>query len=179
MTHDAAMPTWAEAGERRRAHVGRVVALLDVWAAAMRLDDEERRAWRDAGRWHDALRDAPEPTLRELANDATSPIALLHGPAAAERLARDGERRPSVLAAVRWHTVGCARWDRVGRALYLADYLEPGRTFAGGVRAFLAGVVPHDLDGAFRQVVRLRIETGLRDGRALHPRTVDLWNSIA
>ena len=177
MTDDASMPPWAEAGERRRAHVARVVALLDAWADAMRLDDAERLAWRDAGRWHDALRDAPEPTLRELSGDTTSPVALLHGPATAERLARDGESRANVLAAVRWHTLGCARWDRVGRALYLADYLEPGRAFARSERAFIASTVPRDLDGAFRQVVRLRIETGLRDGRALHPRTVDLWNS--
>jgi len=176
---DALLPSWAEAGERRRAHVARVVALLDAWADAMRLDDAERRAWRDAGRWHDALRDAPEPVLRELSGDAASPVELLHGPAAAERLAREGERRQAVLDAVRWHTVGCAGWTRVGRALYLADYLEPGRTFARGERAFLAGTVPHDLDGAFRQVVRLRIETCVRDGRALHPRTVDLWNSLA
>ena len=179
MSDVALMPAWAEAGERRRAHVGRVLALLDRWAAAMRLDDEERAAWRDAGRWHDALRDAPEAMLRELSGDPASVVELLHGPAAAERLARDGERRTAVLEAVRWHTVGCARWDRVGRVLYLADYLEPGRTFARSERAFIAASVPHDLDGAFRQVVRLRLEAGLRDGRALHPRTVDLWNSLA
>ena len=178
MSDPIAMPAWAEAGERRRAHVARVVALLDGWAAAMRIDDDERRAWRDAGTWHDALRDAAEPTLRALAGDATSPTALLHGPAAAERLARDGEGRAAVLDAVRWHTVGCAGWGRVGRALYLADYLEPGRAFARGERAFLAAMVPHDLDGAFRQVVRLRLEAGLRDGRPLHARTVELWNAL-
>lgn len=179
MSVDALLPAWAEAGERRRAHVARVVRLLDAWADVLCLDDEERRAWRDAGRWHDALRDAPEPVLRELSGDPTSPVALLHGPAAAERLARDGERRASVLDAVRWHTVGCARWDRVGRALYLADYLEPGRAFARGERAFVAATVPHDFEGALRQVVRLRLEAGLRDGLALHPRTVELWNTLA
>lgn len=179
MTGAVAMPEWAEAGERRRAHVARVVALLDAWAVAMRLDEEERRAWRDAGRWHDALRDAAEPALRALTGDAESAAELLHGPAAAERLAQDGEDRATVLDAVRWHTVGCARWSRVGRALYLADYLEPGRRFARGERAFLAASVPRDFDGAFRQVVRLRIEGCLRDGCALHPRTVDLWNAVA
>ena len=179
MSDDALLPAWAEAGERRRAHVARVVRLLDGWADAMRLDAEERRAWRDAARWHDALRDAPEPVLRELSGDAAAPVALLHGPAAAARLARDGERRAQVLDAVRWHTVGSACWDRVGRALYLADYLEPGRAFARGERAFIAAMVPHDFDGALRQVVRLRLEAGLRDGLALHPRTVELWNALA
>ena len=179
MTDETLLPPWAEAGERRRAHVGRVVALLDGWADALGLDDAERRAWRDAGRFHDALRDADEPTLRALAGDAASPIDILHGPAAAARLERDGETRAAVLEAVRWHTVGCARWDRVGRALFLADYLEPGRTFARLERGFVAAMVPHDFAGAFRQVVGMRIETALRDGRALHPRTVELWNALA
>lgn len=172
------MPSWAVASDRRRAHVARVVALLDGWADAMGVASEERAAWVDAGRYHDALRDADEPTLRRLASDPAAPIDLLHGPAAAVRLARDGEARADVLDAVRWHTVGSASWTRVGRALYLADYLEPGRKFARGERAFLASTVPRDFDGAFRQVVRLRLDASLRDGRPLHPQTVALWNAI-
>ena len=38
------LPPWAQAGERRRAHIARVTALLDEWADAMHLDPEERRA---------------------------------------------------------------------------------------------------------------------------------------
>ena len=53
------------------------------------------------GLWHDALRDAPESQLREITGDATSPVDILHGPAAAALLARDGERRVEVLDAAR------------------------------------------------------------------------------
>src|SRR6185437_12934843 len=50
-----------------------------------------------------------------------------------------------------------------GQALYMADYLEPGRPFARADRAFLAMHVPRDFDGAFRQVVRHRVEWCLRE----------------
>ena len=106
------------------------------------------------------------------------PLNVLHGPAAANRMSALGETRENVLAAVRWHTVGSASWDRAGRALYMADFLEPGRNFSRADRAFLAEHLPHDFDGVFRQVVRMRLEWTLREGKALFPEAVGLWNSV-
>ena len=171
------LPSWAQVSDRRRAHVERVTRLLDHWAAVLRMPAHERQAWHDAGRWHDALRDAPVEVLRELAG-ADLPDRVLHGPAAAARLARDGEGRHDVLEAIRWHTLGSARWARTGRALFMADFLEPGRPFAAHDRAFLAAQVPADFDGVFRQVVRMRIEWTLREGKPLFPGTVALWNEV-
>jgi 2-amino-4-hydroxy-6-hydroxymethyldihydropteridine diphosphokinase len=165
-------------GEKRRAHIQRVTALLAKWAPHLARDDAEYQAMLDVGVWHDALRDAPEPTLREITGDATSPVELLHGPAAAELLARDSEARSEVLDAVRWHTIGSARWGRVGRALYMADFLEPGRKFAAADRAFLASLVTHDFDGVLRQVVRMRLEWSLREGLEVFPETAGFWNAI-
>lgn len=172
------LPSWACVGERRVAHIGRVTALLDSWAVALRLPAAEARAWHDAGRWHDALRDAPEAELRRLTPGIDRPVPVLHGPAAANRLAAEGETREDVLEAVRWHTVGHADWARTGRALYMADFLEPGRGFLQGDRAFLAQHLPHDFDGVFRQVVRMRLEWTLREGKGLFPEAVDLWNAV-
>ncbi|WKW12310.1 hypothetical protein Strain138_001594 [Pseudogemmatithrix spongiicola] len=175
---DPVLPAWAEVGEKRRAHIARVTALLDRWAAQLRLTADEAQAWHDAGRWHDALRDAAPETLRALADGPDRPVETLHGPAAAARLERDGEARRDVLDAIRWHTVGYAGWSRVGRALYMADFLEPGRQFARADRAFLADHLAHDFDGVFRQVVRMRIEWTVREGKALFPETVALWNLV-
>jgi 2-amino-4-hydroxy-6-hydroxymethyldihydropteridine diphosphokinase len=175
------LPAWAQAGEKRRAHIRRVTALLDSWASEMQLPAGDARAWHDVGAWHDALRDAPEGELRALTADgpfAASPPSVLHGPAAAARLERDGEARACVLEAIRWHTVGNSRWEMAGRALFMADFLEPGRGFAKADRAFLASLLPRDFDGVFRQVVRMRMEWTLREGNALFPQTVELWNSI-
>jgi HD superfamily phosphohydrolase YqeK len=172
------LPSWAQVGDKRRAHIGRVAALLEEWAAAMRLSPEERRDWLDAARWHDALRDAPRELLRSLAGNAPYEPEMLHGPAAAARLIQDGESRQNVLEAIRFHTVGAPTWDRTGRALYMADFLEPGRTFSREDRAFLSAQVPHDFDRVFRQVVRMRLVYALNEGHTLFPETVQLWNTI-
>ena len=172
------VPAWARMGAARREHVARVVALLESWASRMGVSEAEARAWRDAGAWHDCLRDAADGELRALARDEVRPAVVLHGPAAAERLAQEGETRAEVLDAVRWHTVGHAAWARTGCALFMADYLEPGRPFSRAERAFLAAVVPVDFGGAFRQVVRLRLEGALRDAREIFPETLELWNRV-
>ncbi|MCA0376277.1 MAG: hypothetical protein LCH84_11520 [Gemmatimonadetes bacterium] len=172
------LPAWAIVSDKRRAHIGRVTALLMQWADALALDTSERAAWYDAGRWHDALRDADEPTLRTLTGDAERPFGMLHGPAAALRLASEGETRADVLEAIRWHTVGSADWAQVGRALYMADFLEPGRSFMQADRGFLADRVPEAFDAVFRQVVRLRLEWTIREGKGLAPETVRLWNRV-
>jgi 2-amino-4-hydroxy-6-hydroxymethyldihydropteridine diphosphokinase len=173
------LPPWACVSDKRRAHIERVTALLDEWADGLRLTREDARAWHDAGRFHDALRDAPEQQLRALAGDpAGYTTEMLHGPAAAARLAADGETRQDLLDAIRYHTVGNASWGRLGRALYMADYLEPGRKFSRADRAYLASQVPHAFDTTFRQVLRARLEWSLREGMRLFPEAVALWNAV-
>ena len=172
------LPSWARVSPKRRGHIERVTALLDEWARVLAPPEEEARAWHDAGAWHDALRDADEAELRRWAGPTDRPLTTLHGPAAAARLADDGETRAGVLDAVRWHTLGSADWDRTGRALYLADFLEPGRPFLTVERAALASRVPRDFDAVFRDVVRLRLEWTLREGKPMFPETVELWNRI-
>jgi HD superfamily phosphohydrolase YqeK len=173
------LPSWAQVSEKRRAHIVRVTALLDDWATQLKLKKAEAVAWNDAGRLHDALRDAPDDMLRELGGELPGfTLEMLHGPAAAEYLRRQGESRTDLLDAIRYHTVGSCAWGRLGRALYMADYLDPGRKFSRADRAYLAAQVPHDFDGTFRQVVRARLEWSLREGMQLYPESVQLWNQV-
>lgn len=172
------LPAWACVNERRRAHIGRVAELMERWARELGVSPADAAAWRDAALWHDALRDAAEETLRALVPRPDFTAEMLHGPAAAVRLEREGETRAELLDAVRWHTVGSAAWGRLGRALFMADFLEPGRRFLPADRAFLAAHVAHDFEGVFRQVVRMRIEHALREGYTLFLETVALWNVV-
>lgn len=172
------LPPWARVTEKRAEHIQRVTNLLGAWAATMRLDAAEARAFMDSGLLHDALRDAPEQELREGTGDRTSPVGLLHGPAAATTLERNGETRRDVLDAIRYHTVGHVGWGRVGKALYMADFLEPGRKFSRQDRYFLSLQVPTNFDGVFRQVVRMRLEWTVREGNLIFPETVELWNAL-
>jgi len=160
------LAAWAQVQPERRAHIERVVALLKTWADAMHVDANERDRWLRAGWLHDALRDAP----------LGDPKA--HGPTAADRAESDGERDRGVLDAVRYHTIGFAGWDDVGRMLYLADFLEPGRTSDVADRAELATRVPAERDAVLREVARQRIEWVLRSGWPLPPETVAFWNQL-
>jgi 2-amino-4-hydroxy-6-hydroxymethyldihydropteridine diphosphokinase len=161
------LPPWAQVSAARRAHIERVADLLGTWADAMAVTATERTRWLKAAYLHDALRDAP---LED---------QLAHGSAAADRAAREGETDQGVLDAVRYHTVGYAGWDDVGRMLYLADFLEPGRKFAAAERRTLALRVPQERDPVLKEVVRWRIEWVLRSGWPLAPETVGLWNALA
>ena len=179
MSGEIVLPAWSAVSDKRRAHIERVTTLLDSWASELGLGRKEATAWHDAGRLHDALRDAPDDVLRSLSGDVPGyTLEMLHGPAAAERLRMDGETRSELLEAVRHHTVGSRAWGRLGRALYMADYLEPGRKFSRADRAYLATQVPRDFDGTFRQVLRARLEWSLREGMRLYPEAVQLWNDV-
>lgn len=173
------LPPWAQVSAARRAHIERVVALIDRWAMALRLPPAERARWSRAAWLHDALRDAPEAELKRWAPGLAAPVELLHGPAAASRGGSEGETDRGVLDAVRYHSVGSDGWDAVGRALYCADFLEPGRTFDVEARAALAEQFPDDPDGVFRDVVRARLLWLIRSGWPLPEMTVRLWNSLA
>lgn len=160
------LPPWAHVSAERRAHIERVADLIGSWADAMAVSATERGRWLRAAYLHDALRDAPHQDQ------------LAHGPAAADRAAREGETDQGVLDAVRYHTVGYAGWDDVGRMLYLADFLEPGRAFAADERRALALRVPRERDAVLKKVVGWRIEWVVRSGWPLVPETVGLWNAL-
>jgi HD superfamily phosphohydrolase YqeK len=161
------LPAWARVGKRRLAHIRRVAELVELWAKEMGVTRRERERWLTAVWLHDALR------------DARLKAGVSHGAAAAERAARDGESDRGVLDAVRYHSVGHAGWDDVGKMLYLADYLEPGRKRRAKQRAELAERVPRDRDRVLREVVAQQIRGRLRSGRPIDPNTLEFWNSLA
>ena len=183
MTHasrrDVTLPVWAEVTVERRAHIERVAAMLDVWADRLQVSGHERHRWQRAAWLHDALKDAPVARLRELAPDAWDIDAIRHGPAAANLAQHHGEGDQGVLDAVRYHSVGFAGWDDVGRMLYLADYLEPGRGFLNDERAKLAERVPANVTAALCIVVNQRLDHLRRRQVTPLDETVDFFRSLA
>ena len=165
------LPAWTQAKPKRREHMARVAALMREWAEAMGLPADEVARWSAVGYLHDALRDADPDELRPEvpAGFRELPGKLLHGPAAAERLA--GEADEEMLDAIRCHTLGCPRFRTLGRALYLADFLEPGRTFAPEWTESLRRRMPREMDAVLREVVEARIGHVSENGGILHPET--------
>ncbi|HVO34534.1 MAG TPA: HD domain-containing protein [Gemmatimonadales bacterium] len=175
----AALPRWAVVAERRLAHVARVVDLLDAWARARGVGDAEAGRWRRAALLHDALRDADEAVLQRHAPRPVWPLKTWHGPAAAAAAAADGERDAGVLDAVRYHSLGYARWDDAGKMLYLADYLEPGRPYERQRLDALSARVPAEPGAVLREVTALRIGWRLKEGGPIAKETWEFWNALA
>lgn len=173
------LPGWAVVTPARLEHIQRVAELAVRWAERMGVPDSERNRWLRAVWLHDALRDANPAELEKWAASIAEPPELRHGPASAGRARAEGETDRGVLDAVRYHSLGLAEWDMVGRILYCADFLDPGRTFNQEQRAELAERLPDDPAGVLREVARSRITYIIRSGWLLPEPTVRFWNSLA
>jgi HD superfamily phosphohydrolase YqeK len=173
------LPSWAIVTPERTQHIQRVAELALTWAEAMAVPDSERNRWLKAVWLHDALRDADAAELARWAPSVDGPVELQHGPASAARAKAEGETDRGVLDAVRYHSVGLAEWDMVGRVLYCADFLEPGRTFDSERRAELAIRFPSNPRGVLCDVATRRVMHIVRCGWTLPEPTVRLWNSLA
>jgi HD superfamily phosphohydrolase YqeK len=173
------LPPWARATAERIHHIQRVAELVALWGDRMGTPDSERNRWFKAVWLHDALRDADEDELSRWAAPGHGPVELRHGPAAASRAKAEGETDRGVLDAVRYHSLGLAEWDMVGRVLYCADFLEPGRSFDRAERAELTERFPADPKAVLLDVARRRILHTIRSGWTLTAPTVRFWNSLA
>lgn len=165
------LPEWAEAGKKRRKHMLRVAGLMTEWAFGLELPEDDRIRWTAAGWLHDALKEADPEALREMVPEDLRDLApaLLHGPAAAERLRDDAD--PALLDAIRYHTIGHPRLDVLGRALYLADFLEPGRKSGAEWRAELRAEMPHGMSRVLPKVVAARVDDVRDSGGEVRPET--------
>jgi len=175
----AGLPCWAVVAPQRARHIAGVAGLLERWARERAAGPAEAARWRRAALLHDALRDAPESVLAAHAPLPEGwPASIWHGPAAAAAAARDGEDDPGVLDAVHFHSVGHRGWDDAGRMLFLADYLEPGRTHERSALAELADRVAVEPAAVLREVAARKIGWLLHIGRPIPRETWDFWNSL-
>jgi HD superfamily phosphohydrolase YqeK len=172
------LPNWAVVTPERLEHIQRVAKLAADWAERLGVPDSERNRWLRAVWLHDALRDAPAEELEKWAPGGTGRPGLQHGPASAAHARAEGEDDRGVLDAVRYHSLGLAEWDMVGRILYCADYLDPGRPFDQARRAELAERLPDDSGGVLREVARSRLIHIVKSGWSILEPTLRFWNSL-
>ena len=172
------LPSWAEVTPARYRHMERVATLMGQWATGLGLSASDRERWLAAAWLHDSLRDADAEALRGTVPEPfrRDPGPLLHGPAAAERLS--GIVDEEVEAAIRFHTIGHSSLTAVGKALFLADFLEPGRDFSTEWRASLRERMPHDMDAVLIEVLEARIRHLLERRKPIRPETAAFWTAV-
>ena len=172
------LPDWASASKKRRAHMSRVADLMAKWADQIAPSEVGR--WRAAAWLHDALRDARPDDLRSGLTDQFQdwPPSLLHGPASASRLQAAGVDDEDLLNAIRYHTLGSPSLRTIGHALYMADFLEPGRTYSPEWRALMRARMPEHFQEVLREVISTRLEHHLQKGSLIRPESAEFWNSV-
>ena len=96
---------------------------------------------------------------------------------------------PDLLSAVRWHTTGRAGMTLPEKIIYLADYVEPTRTWPDCVKlrdAFWSAspekMTPAELDAHLRSVLILSFDFTVRslldEGQPVHPATNEARNAL-
>ncbi|WP_423928366.1 HD domain-containing protein [Candidatus Palauibacter sp.] len=172
-------PDWAVMTEARRRHTRRVGRLLWEWSRTLGHDRMRRIRWRAAGLLHDALKDESPETLGLEVEDAGAwPGSLLHGPACANRLRAAGVEDELLLTAIAFHTTGHADFGALGQALYMADFLEPGRRTLSRERAEQRRRMPSDWHAVLGEVATAKIVNLLRRGIPISPATAGFWRAV-
>lgn len=174
------LPVWSATTSTRLAHMQRVASLMGSWADELAISPVERARWRAVGLLHDALREVSPEELRPTvgAELQALPGKLLHGPAAAARLRAEGIRDAPLLCAITYHTVGHPDLDEMGRALFIADYIEPGRTYDTARLESWRVRMPTERDAVVRAVLRARIDRLLNEARPIRNETASFWNAL-
>lgn len=175
------LPRWTEASKSRCAHMGRVAALMARWSQDLNKSSRSRSRWIAAAHLHDALKDGDPSKLRKMVRGKLRllPDGILHGPACAAKLREEGVEDEKLLKAIAFHTLGHPGFTRIGKMLYAADFLEPGRRVRRKWREGLRSRMPEDVDAVVHEIVGARVQHLLKKGRPVRPETIALWNSNA
>jgi len=163
-------------------HCERVASVAAVLAQRHGLDPGEARL---AGLLHDWDRETPGAELLARAEQFGLPITdadraipyLLHGPVAAVELRGVfPELSDAVVEAIAAHTYGAPSMGALAMVVYIADAIEPDRTY-DGVERLREHVARVTVEEAFAETYAASLRHIVRRRKAIHPTTVDVWNT--
>lgn len=138
-----------------------------------------------AGLLHDVAKDLSKKSLLNATTEFGIVLsalervttALIHAPVGAE-LARTQFHidDPDILAAIRYHTTGRAGMSPLEKVLFVADYIEPGRSFPGVEVVRTLAVT--DLDGAVLRALAQSISHLVEKDRPIAIEAVEARNHM-
>ncbi len=113
----------------------------------------------------------------ELDNIMLKCPAVIHAPLGAAVAADEyGINDSEILEAIRYHTTAKADMTTLDKIIYLADMIEPSRSFDGV--ELLRKTAYEDLDTAVLEAIRQSIFFNLKKNAVIHPKTLEAWNDL-
>ena len=147
--------------------------------------DEERAELAILG--HDVARTARKSEMLRQAERFDMPVldverrspVTLHGPVGAELLRHeDGLEDDEILAAVRYHTTGCADMTPLGLLVFISDKLEPRKIKSYPYQQELRHIANENLSQAVLEFLCRESALRLQQRRPVHPASVQAINSL-
>ncbi len=179
-----AVEAWVkgQVSDYRFHHIRGVVAASRRLAQRHHLPQEKAvlAAW-----FHDCAKEWPKSKMRDVLKGSPFKLdrlekkmpALWHPHAGAAAAYKEwGVRDEDVLEAIRCHTLGHARMGPLAQALFIADFVEPGRKFKGVEAARRAA--DHSLREGVLAKVFLTLDRLLAKKISIHPRLLETWNAF-
>lgn len=129
-----------------------------------------------AGVLHDCAKELSEEEQRDMAarrsGDTFTDFKLLHSPAGAT-MAKEkfGIEDEEILNAITYHTTGRGGMTTIDKIIYLADKIEPARTYTD--LSLMRKTAETDLDSAVRMCLKSVMGKFDKQGRKHHPLTND------
>lgn len=134
--------------------------------------------------FHDYAKYWPLDEMREIITKQQMPGELLqfhselwHAPVGAYLTKKlHGISDEEVLSAIRYHTTGRAKMTLLEKIVFLADYIEPGRSFPGVER--VREIAESNLEEAILAALRNTITYLVKKGASIYPDTFYAYNDF-
>lgn len=168
--------------KKRYEHSVRVAETAVKLAAAHGEDQHKAEL---AGLFHDYCKEMPKEDIVKITvenNLLTTDYDLLmpqilHGPAASVVLKEEGlVQDEQVLQAIRFHTTGHPYMDTLAKIIFIADYIEPGRTTPN--IDDLMGIALENIDACVVEIIDRTSKYLMSEHRLIHEDMIKLRNEI-
>ncbi len=161
------------------------LGVVDTAEALAKTHGVDTQAAQMAALLHDCAKGFPKNNLLKFIEDFGIVLdeieagipAVWHAPVGSVRAHREfGVEDVDILAAIRYHTTGRVGMSRLEQIIYVADMIEPNRSFPGVDR--LRGLAQTDLNTGCLAAFDSTIQFVVKKGALLHPRTVAARNQL-
>lgn len=167
--------------EHRYQHTIGVMETAVYLAAKYGADEKKAEI---AAIFHDYAKFRPKEEMKKIILEQKMPEELLaynselwHAPVGAYLVEKEvGITDEEILAAIRYHTSGREEMTLLDKIIYLADYIEPGRSFPGVDE--VRKMAEENLDQALIQSIANTIMFLMKKQQPVYPDTFKTYNAL-